>query len=139
MATFYTSYSIMPDRRTMLVRPVEGGYAALLVGADLKEVDRRELGPLRSVYDATKAALEAFGIRSQVNTIVFRETPSLAERTETKSYEVEDELIRNLRTVSSSSLLTLMNDPSLPEATRAAMYYVLKERREDTPKEGDAR
>ena len=119
------SYTMMPDRSALLVRKVDDRFIALYVDGELRVKSRLEVRGNCSIVDATTKVLEELDIKSNITTLLLKE--SLVERDD-EDYDIDEKLLDSLRSVSTKSIETLVNDDSIDKDTKDAMYYVLRER-----------
>lgn len=127
----YESYTMMPDRKSLLVRSNGGRYFALLVDRELRSSARLEIPSASSIVTATTKALAELGINDNVTTILFKDSLVDREDVETMgAVEVDDDLMDTVRTVSTDAIRKLIDDDSIDDQTRAAMKLVLDERRD---------
>lgn len=125
----YETYTMMPDRRALLVRFVDGRYVALLVDRELNVISKLLLVGNCDISEATRKALLEFGINGSVATLLLKE--SVVERDDDGSIEVSEELLDSLRSVSTESIRSLIGDDCIDRGTKAAMSRVLRERLEN--------
>lgn len=121
----YESYTMMPDRRALLVRFVGDEYVGLLVDSGLHDIIRVEISGVTTIMDATVEALEMLEIEANITTVYFKE--SIVERD--CPVGVDEGLLESVRTTSTESLEVLAEDETLGTEIRRAIKQVLRERR----------